>query len=600
MDEKIKVLKEKLRYVGTRDLLGMIWIHFITFANGASDMAEQSDIFNKTNLISPQKQYTYLAGLLMSTDDKSDGHIISAEESEIYSKLENDVQEITLEYTKTFLDIDPSSKPDDIKRNLVSMVAFTSYFDTGILRYAEQTIHLIKILYSSFDLELESLTGLITEDYIAFYQLVCDEFKSAMSSSKYEIDRIKKFLNSLNPYAVDVEKEYERIIAFAQGSSGLNLQNVMDSLNSIKASKVYDIFGKEKGKRLLNIFGLYRKEREFSYYTAENPFAEHPLCWIDGGETLFIVHPQFLLNAIYNYITEVLENPQNKFADKYKRVKAEIVESQFLSYFKSILGDKAIYHTSVCEERGTKEHDILIEFHDYILIAEVKASKVREPFFNPQKAYKRISDNFHSDSGIGGAYSQAITLKKFIECQKDIILYENKNNKFQIENVPPKIILPLVLTLNQFGGLAVNTSLILEKDADEPYPWVCNLHDFENIIEILEYLHKKSQDFIDYIAWRINNHANVLYSDELDIVEGYFLDDQLRGGIESSAVFLSPNGPSLIDKIYFEKHGIPYEHPGVKNTEVRKKKKVGRNKSCPCGSGKKFKKCCIGKGIYDY
>lgn len=72
--------------------------------------------------------------------------------------------------------------------------------------------------------------------------------------------------------------------------------------------------------------------------------------------------------------------------------------------------------------------------------------------------------------------------------------------------------------------MAVNTSLILEKDADEPYPWVCNWHDFENIIEILEYLHKESQDFIDYIAWRINNHANVLSSDELDVIEGYFLD----------------------------------------------------------------------------
>jgi len=23
--------------------------------------------------------------------------------------------------------------------------------------------------------------------------------------------------------------------------------------------------------------------------------------------------------------------------------------------------------------------------------------------------------------------------------------------------------------------------------------------------------------------------------------------------------------------------------------------KVGRNESCPCGSGKKFKRCCIGK-----
>ena len=86
---------------------------------------------------------------------------------------------------------------------------------------------------------------------------------------------------------------------------------------------------------------------------------------------------------------------------------------------------------SVCEERGTKEHDILIEFNDYILIVEAKASKVREPFFNPEKGYKRIRDHFHLDSGIGGAYEQAIILKKFIEDKDDAILYENKNKKFR-------------------------------------------------------------------------------------------------------------------------------------------------------------------------
>ena len=32
---------------------------------------------------------------------------------------------------------------------------------------------------------------------------------------------------------------------------------------------------------------------------------------------------------------------------------------------------------------------------------------------------------------------------------------------------------------------------------------------------------------------------------------------------------------------------------------VREGKKVDRNDPCPCGSGKKFKKCCQGKGIYD-
>ena len=34
-------------------------------------------------------------------------------------------------------------------------------------------------------------------------------------------------------------------------------------------------------------------------------------------------------------------------------------------------------------------------------------------------------------------------------------------------------------------------------------------------------------------------------------------------------------------------------------TYQRSGKKIGRNDPCPCGSGKKFKQCCMGKGIYD-
>jgi hypothetical protein len=32
-----------------------------------------------------------------------------------------------------------------------------------------------------------------------------------------------------------------------------------------------------------------------------------------------------------------------------------------------------------------------------------------------------------------------------------------------------------------------------------------------------------------------------------------------------------------------------------KPRHVEKKKKIGRNEACPCGSGKKYKKCCLGK-----
>lgn len=42
----------------------------------------------------------------------------------------------------------------------------------------------------------------------------------------------------------------------------------------------------------------------------------------------------------------------------------------------------------------------------------------------------------------------------------------------------------------------------------------------------------------------------------------------------------------------FEKHFVPIAN--AKPGQIRAKK-VGRNGPCPCGSGKKFKKCCMGR-----
>lgn len=137
-------------------------------------------------------------------------------------------------------------------------------------------------------------------------------------------------------------------------------------------------------------------------------------------------------------------------------------------------------------------------------------------------------------------------------------------------------------------------SSLLEKDEEQPYPWVCNLHDFENIIDILNYLKKTPVDFIKYIVWRIQNHSRILSSDELDVIEGYFLDDKIRKANGKGSLFFPPNGPSLIDKIYYDNHGIPYDFP-IGNAPVTKWPKVGRNDPCPCGSMKKYKKCCLGK-----
>lgn len=49
-----------------------------------------------------------------------------------------------------------------------------------------------------------------------------------------------------------------------------------------------------------------------------------------------------------------------------------------------------------------------------------------------------------------------------------------------------------------------------------------------------------------------------------------------------------------------EFHMTDYLYPPIiKETYRRKTPKISANEPCPCGSGKKFKKCCRGKGIYD-
>ncbi len=103
----------------------------------------------------------------------------------------------------------------------------------------------------------------------------------------------------------------------------------------------------------------------------------------------------------------------------------------------------------------------------------------------------------------------------------------------------------------------------------------------------------------------------IIRSDYPTLLRGYEEDfDRLAAG----------EGEALFDKLKweFDKLAAKYEgseyqkrHPepkekilyttdGFDSTPyVRSGEKVGRNDPCPCGSGKKFKKCCMGKGIYD-
>lgn len=59
---------------------------------------------------------------------------------------------------------------------------------------------------------------------------------------------------------------------------------------------------------------------------------------------------------------------------------------------------------------------------------------------------------------------------------------------------------------------------------------------------------------------------------------------------------MDPNSGRLYENpekhLVGQRHLIEVAHP---NFDQRKRKSAKRNENCPCGSGKKFKKCCMHK-----
>lgn len=72
--------------------------------------------------------------------------------------------------------------------------------------------------------------------------------------------------------------------------------------------------------------------------------------------------------------------------------------------------------------------------------------------------------------------------------------------------------------------------------------------------------------------------------------------DDEAGTVEFKATFLTDEGPQIHHELsqFFKRDGEWYYSDSWQPTRtvVRDSPKVGRNDPCPCGSGKKHKKCC--------
>lgn len=105
--------------------------------------------------------------------------------------------------------------------------------------------------------------------------------------------------------------------------------------------------------------------------------------------------------------------------------------------------------------------------------------------------------------------------------------------------------------------------------------------------------------FLDGINESLVEENDIQNMDEDTIVSLNFDNEKLyKNMVAAKADWLY--GLEEWDDIFTpEKKDELYKEQKRSTTFVREGKKVGRNDPCPCGSGRKFKQCCMGKGIYD-
>jgi len=109
---------------------------------------------------------------------------------------------------------------------------------------------------------------------------------------------------------------------------------------------------------------------------------------------------------------------------------------------------------------------------------------------------------------------------------------------------------------------------------------------------------KHGSNLIDYkMVWKrleiVNTRAGGLYDSEgqVDFV-AYYIKDDVEQTLRESSRFYKVNGRWVYSRKDSTLPPIPTLLKNKPKTVVRSEAKIGRNDPCPCGSEKKYKKCC--------
>ena len=512
-------------------------------------------------LSSPMRQLYYLAGLNVSSAPAEHEDVMFNHEK--WNGIVKLLNEIEKEYDRLFVPAKPEDITDEWKRiRQVAMPSFLAYFNQGPLNYEEQVINWIEDLFTPQNALIEGQTGVSVVEFIRFY-LNLDQFRN----NNFQAHTVKKELlrpkwETYTKIKMGVVDEAPDFIK-AMGEENKHMFTMMSDHGIIDRfypkELVSDDLPVGKVESILLLLSTERKETDFLYYTATrpgNPFYEKPILNIGGG-----MYQVFEVKQVIHAIETLLEKictSSEADTTKYVKNKGKLLEERIVALFKRFFNNDCTVYTGYFVDGF--EQDILILWKKYAFIIEAKGYNMREPLRDPDRAFKRINDDFKDCIGYGYEQTRRVE-RKFID-GKILKLHDRDGKQIaEIDTTEFEEDFSIIVNLKSFGQIQCDLSTLIKLENEEDiYPWAVKLDDLEIFLLTMIAKKKPAKSLVDFLLLRETMHSKLICSDELEICGGFVTGDITQKKINAAEMMvMAPDLGNVFDQQYEKGMGFKNE-----------------------------------------
>ena len=580
------------------------------------------DADSEEKLTSPGKQIPFLLDILLSCPEPI--HPVECDEN-TWHEARRLLDKLFSSYIVLYL---PEQKdagslsPEWRQSREVAMLAFLHYFHNGILATAQQIADRIKTNIVPYDEFLIDNLSISASESLAICHWVNDVLQRNLDGIVETMGHERKERLKLIDRAEAENWNLDTLKSETHNSPYTAIADKMLSelqvMGIITLPDLENAFP-QSGSAFWRHFSINRGDAPHIRYPTDRCIsADKPLICI--SETKAICPS---INQLFNAVLTVCERTltQGAIRESYFRHRDNALEVESLDILKSFLSPAArIWHRAYETPDCHNEHDVVAVDKGICIVLEAKAKPPAEPFRDPDKSFNRLRNSFRADTGIQKAFQQTNRVIRKLRDGNCVSLYDSCGNELvKLHPDPTVLTVGICVTRDNYGALATNLSLLLEKDDADSFPWVVNVFDFSTLASAWKYFKWGTKEFRKYLEQRSHLHGKVFSDDELDYAGYYIQHGGFEPAINTKADFIplnpdysnvfdkihrhlnsggppviyNPTEPVLMDLRHSLESGKPvFVDPNGNPIGRAKTGKIGRNSLCPCGSGKKFKKCC--------